>query len=746
MDNINLLNNNQPGNNNLQQNNNALQNNQNNNALQNNQNNLQNNQNNIQNEPVNRIHVPKAPQVKLSTIQGNLSSIKDRIRSNQTSFFRKVPGFRNSKEFREARDAFNKFSSRWQKMGAAKISETRRLSGWEIVSLYSRAEHTRDAINAYLDAKKKECGDDYSRLPSRTRKRVITMLRAKDALDEQIEELDRRQEIIDNEPVKSVKDLCKESEKAYDAMNEHKDVFWSSSEYKDAFAAYKNLFDLMEKLDQKDEKDISVAEMDEARRLANVAGEKISAYLHQHENEDDFGKNRLSRMSAMSDGFDSAERIMKKFSAMYDKAMETPSNKTFDEISTSVRDAYNGIVGVNWDVKIGSSEFRAARKAYKEFNKVFELYRNKGDFKNLTAGEIRTIEKKMDIAEAAIDKYLYKKAGERKQSDAAVNRTDAMNEAKAAILETKRKFKELENQRKQAASAKNDIDVKRNLDKSYDDVTSRLNQAFFGSIKYMRARESYIRVHDDMVIRRLNNNKQSEAEIKETLKDIDTAKKDISSYIKAKHKQIAKKGPLDDKGKRRLAAMEKAYESLDTLSHKLNAKLKKDTVKYDKEKNASKEKGISFKESYKQQDGAARYIERGASDGYTYIGQMDENSTLTESAKKMGRASVILILLNMQKDAGGVESMECADSWKAYNKTVMTLTNSKQFKEALPNEKITPKFLLKLINDPNAMEKLRKKFSAELRTGNPEGKSLKGNAPKNEIKNPIKPEPKAPTM
>ena len=82
--------------------------------------------------------------------------------------------------------------------------------------------------------------------------------------------------------------------------------------------------------------------------------------------------------------------------------------------------------------------------------------------------------------------------------------------------------------------------------------------------------------------------------------------------------------------------------------------------------------------------------------------------------------------------------MKGCDTTKEYSKTLAKLSSSKLFKTELSNDKITVKYLNKIANDSNELERLRKKFELELRNGNPEAKS-KLNATKNESKNQPKP-------
>ena len=96
--NVNLNNNaNQNVNNNGNNNDNLLNNvNQNNNINRNNNvnNNINLNNANLNNNNANEQQHNLAPKIQLSKINGKVSNLKERIRNDQTSFFRKVPGLR----------------------------------------------------------------------------------------------------------------------------------------------------------------------------------------------------------------------------------------------------------------------------------------------------------------------------------------------------------------------------------------------------------------------------------------------------------------------------------------------------------------------------------------------------------------------------------------------------------------------------------------------------------------------------
>ncbi len=741
--NVNLNNNaNQNVNNNGNNNDNLLNNvNQNNNINRNNNvnNNINLNNANLNNNNANEQQHNLAPKIQLSKINGKVSNLKERIRNDQTSFFRKVPGFRNSREYRDARDAYNKFAKRWELMNPSKVEGTKELSHFDIALLHIAAEKARDEIVKYLKAKEEECGNDINKLSSRTRKRYYTMERALEEIDKHQAELDIRQEILDTEPLKSLDELNTEAANAYEELILQKNVHFGSSEYKDALEIYKRAYDALDEINNSNPEDVTVEQLDEARRAAYVAALKLEKYADKHIKETDMGKNRSRRMSAASSAFDSAERLVRKFDDMLNKAMEKPSDKSFDEIRDSVQSAYDGIVAVNWDVKIGSSEFRTARKAYKEFNDLFNLYRDKTDFSELSPAQIKSLSDKMEKAQTSVNAYLQKKAGETNPSKDSISRTNAMKDAKAAILETRRKLEALNKVRKQEAASASEEDVKDRENDSYDDVTSNRNQSFFGSLNFRHARQSYSQVHYDMVMLKRGKKQPTEEDYEKVQKDIEKAKKDISKYIAEKYKQLAKKGQLSEKGQRRLEIMEKAYNSLDALSAKIDAKLNKDkTTSAETDKKALTEKYQSLKTASRKKDGAARHIEEGAALAYRYIRRFNANDELTTAGKTTGRTAIVSLLLNLQKEKDGADKMKGCDTTKEYSKTLAKLSSSKLFKTELSNDKITVKYLNKIANDPNELEKLRKKFELELRNGDPEATS-KLNAAKNNPKNQPKP-------
>ena len=725
---------NRENNNNNNINNNINNNNNNNNRnIENNRINENNNENNLNNaineEPENEQHNP-APRISLAQIKGDVTDLKEHIRNSQTTFFRFIPGFRNSKEFREARDAFNKFSKKWERLNKVNnindINDNKEkpLSGVEIVYLQIHAEETRDKIKRYLDAKLKECGgvDNLMNLSPRTRSRYIAMQDALEKLNQHLQELDRREEEIDNEPVKSAEELYTEATDVYTEMENQYSVFWKSSEYKDAIATYKKAFDVLKEIQENGEEKISIGQIDEARRHAQVAAEKIWDYLQLHINDDNMGKNRTNRMSAMSDGYDSAKRIKKKFDQMYKKVLETPSKKSFSELRNSVQEAYQGILDENWDTKKLSRKYRAARKAYEEFKEVFDAYSDKNDFKSLSAGEIKSITRKMDVAEKALDNYLEMKAGERKESKTATARIQAMRNAKSALLETKRTINALNKEREQASDKLSDNDVKKSVKEDYRKVTMSQNQATFGSLKYRWARISYSKVYEEVELLRLGKRQLSEKELKNLQKDVETAKKDIARYIAAKSKELKKKGDLSPKGHNRLQAMKEAYNSMDKLSHKIDRKLKKGTVNFDNDIKELKKQIHALKISSRQKEGPARYIEKCASDGLTFISHQGEKTVLSDEAKKFARMALAAILLNTEKDKFGPEKMKCADTFDDCIRSIEAIGKSEQFKKEFPDSKLTPEYLIKLVGDKKELERLRNKYSTVLRTGDPQGK------------------------
>ena len=734
--NNNERNNNERNNNERNNNNNELNNNNNEHKPEENQNNNENahKPEENRNEELHPAKPPRANKITVNNMRENSVSIRKQMENKKSSWL--LGG--NSKEFKEAISSFKVYRNKMNQVNSRKTEEKQDLSRRDISRLRQQAEQTREKINEYLTAKEKECGDDINKLGRRVKRRYTMMKEALDELDGQIDELDAREDELDNEPTKSLKDLDDMFSNTYHDMSASKDVFWGSSEYDDALQSYKATSDTLSDLltQEQEGKEPSGIDIAEAKRQIKFARDNIDRYMMKHDNEDKLSDKRAKRMDAMGDGRDNLDRMEKKLKELEAKYLESEP-KSNQELEDGIEDAMNTINRTAKNEGVGFGPYKGAQKAYKEFYDAYFRKESERDFDKMDPSRVNQIERKMDQAEKEIDKFLDLYQKEKNPAKDTKARYEAMRQAKESIVETRRKMHHLDKKNKEKDLAKTDKEVNKESREANNDVTSSKNQAFFGSYAYRRARISYENAHSSMVMMdRKNKNKPlTEEELEKSLKEIAEAKKNIAKYISKKRKEIAKNGTLDDKGKRRLAAMERAYNSLDAMEHRISSQLEsKKESRLSDENKVGKEKSKNLKEGAIKKSGSERNIDRAAAEAVKSLQNLGEKKTLSPREMEIAKKALAALLLKQHAEKQGKESVMNAAKPKEYAATIKDLTQDKGFRKAFPDKKITPEFLRKIANNPKDLERARQDLLQNM--SDKKGKFIKSGTTKNKETDP----------
>jgi len=395
--------------------------------------------------------------------------------------------------------------------------------------------------------------------------------------------------------------------------------------------------------------------------------------------------------------------------------------KPQDELKKGVEESLTLIDKTAKKEGVGFGPYKDAQKKYTDFHKTLFQDQNEQDFDKMTPARRAQIEKKMNEAEQEIDKFLDAFQKRKNPPSDTKERAAAMRKAKESIIEIRKKMEHSNKKAAEADRKKSDVDVRKDTQNSSNEITKSENQAFFGSLAYRRARKSYESVHGNLLMRnRANKGKNmSEEDLEKSLKEVEEAKKNIAKYISQKRKELAKKGSLDEKGARRLAAMEKAYDSLDAVEHRISGQLKtKRTARLTSENKNTTEKGKQLKESSRTATGSERNINRAASDAITALQGYGEKKKLSPKELQGAKKAMAALLLKQHAEKYGKESIMNSTKPKEYAASIKKLTESKGFRKAFPDKKITADYIKKIVNNPKELERARLDLMEKMSDGN----------------------------
>ena len=755
MDNLNQLNNNQNnnndnnnnnnvdpnvlnGNNNNRNNNNNNDNNNNNNNvdpnvlnannnnrnnnIQNNDivnNNIQNNeiQNNNRNQPVNPENNNQnqpAPEDEVEVTEGRELLDKDSatVRGKAVSGDLKDAKLfmRGSKEFDRAREKYDRVQKLW-----AEFAKKEHPTTAEVMKMRGEVMNAMHMADTYLG--KKDAEKDNSK---NGKNRVSKMENAFGHLEEQYAILNDSLVQLSKEEAPSFGKLALNGDDAEKAMKDAKLFLRGSKEYDDAMEAFEKANKRLKDLETKyagHEEDMPPTELEDVRAEFHSAQAKIVKYLSKKDG-DTIKENTHRRVDAMRDGHAVLEEGTKKMEQLMDKFENSPAKKT-GQISLEVDEAVNALEKADIGVRFGSDEYKKALEATKKSGDQLTEFIKKGDDYKPSFEELDEMRRNSDDALEKIDAYLATKKG-KDLSDTTQKRVDAMKKAKNAILETRKKFRELnkENMAKASELKENDLVTSENAQiNTLREVRHRVDgrKVWFGSKEYLNGMNAFRDVCNEE--ERRGKKDLNEKELKQSIKEINEAQNTMEKYIKMKEQKIKDIAPkkLDAKGQRRLDEMRKAYDQL--AIRKARAEQKLETLTTRGKENQQKKIDNRVKEMDKNISGktginlvdAVVVAEAGHS-----LQKFGKKRVLTANEKagvKKALATLFLHeILNGPEGAKLKESMP--RSLTGYGKQISQIANSKEFKAMFPDDKITPEMVRKMMSDPKELKKALKEFDA----------------------------------
>ena len=615
---------------------------------------------------------------------------------------------RGSKEFDNARSKYDRVQKLWEEFSKKEhptTAEVERMRG-EVMN----AMHMADR---YLEKK-----DEEKDASKNAKNRVSQMEKAFGHLEEQFAILNNSLEELAKEEAPSFGKLSLSGEDAIQQMKDAKLFLRGSKEYDNALEAFENAQKRLKELEHKyegHEEDMPPTELEDCREEFRLAQGGLVKYLSKKDG-DIIKENTHRRVDAVRTGHAVLEEAGKKMEQLMDKFDNSPARKT-SKISEMADEAVEDLKAADEGVHFGSDEYKKAWEATEKSAKQLQEFKAKGDDYKPAFREMEEMRTNTDDALEKIDAYLATKKG-KELSDKTQKRVDAMKKAKNAILETRRKFREMNKENMEKASEFREADLVTQENAQINvlrEVRHRVDgrRVWFGSQEYLDGMNAYRDVCDKE--ERRGKKDLNEKELKDSLKEITEAQKTMQKYIQMKEKKIKEIAPkeLDQKGKVRLAEMRKAYDQL--AIRKARAEQKLETLTTKGKENQQKKIDNRVKEFDKNISGktGSELVDAILVAEAAHTLQKYGKKRNLSSNEKIGiRRAIATLFLHekLQGPEGATLKANMPRSIKGYSKQISEIANSKEFKAQFPDKEIKPDMVRKLMADPKEVKKALKVF------------------------------------
>jgi len=628
---------------------------------------------------------------------------------------------RGSKEFKVAKDRYDRVQKLWEAYTQIKnpsMEEVERVRGELINAMHM--------VDRYLDKKAGE--KDKSK---NAKRRIESMGGAFAQLEEQLAVLNDKREKIENEPAPSIENLAGSSKKVAQEMKDATLFLRGSKEFDNAMDAFnqasKELDNVMKKYAGK-ESEIPPTEISHIRDRLQKSQRVISIYLSKKSGEE-LGENTRKRVNAMRAGHTILGEGIRKMEQLRE-AFENGPAKPVDKINTQLQAAAKANEEAESGVYFGSDEYKEANKTVSEVSQRMAAIAAKGPDYVPSYQEIEEMRALTDEGLNKISKYLATKDGQ-KLEDKTLKRVQSMEKSMDAMLECKRKFKELNKANMEKANKLTEDE----LSLKDDTIVVNLNEyrrhvdgkrVWFGSTEFKNGMEAF----DEMTRKESEKSKSqktpSEKELKERIKDIGKAMETMAKYIDKKEEEIKKnKKPLDRKGQVRLAEMKAAYAQAASRKARLESKLELTTKKG---KELQQKKIDNRVKEYDKQIRGKKGLELNdailVSEAVHTLKKYGKKTDLTPAQKEGIRRAYATLFLHekLQGPEGAKLKESMPRTMKGYGKKVVEMAKSKEFKELFPDKDISPESVRKMMADPkevkrslNALNESLKKSAEKLK-------------------------------
>ncbi len=659
---------------------------------------------------------------------------------------------RGSEEYKAAKAQMEQDVKLWDGLVKKKKDDpSYQMSDYEIQLANQLLANQDRLIDIYLENKeeeKKKLEEKGKKLSQTSEDRIAAMNRAKSAINRQMNSLDEAlSERIEEQPAPSKEEIRKESESIIKDMDAaEKGVWFGSSEYDDAKKSYTKLQADWSHMDEKfKDKTPDPGDLQWMKARILDAQEKTDAYLLKKGDEQTKEKPR-KRMKAMGRARDGMNKMLKKIQewekANQEKAIEYSPDKALEGVNKQLKDMQDA----NKGAFIGSSEYRAAMKAVEEQQKLWAKIQVKGKDYKPTPQEMNELERVNDKAEKAIDTYIFNHVREGQEfNERAIHRMRAMMNAKNHVNAQKQILVDRRKEFTAEAEKMTYADLGDKATEAENDLREARRNVHFGSRAFKNGMKKYARSYSkwSMLENKGADHEPTMDEIKAMKAELQDAQKAIDKYLDTKKDKDLDKNP---KTKKRVDAMKQAHKNLELRLRKLEKiENKLSGVSKEEEKKKLGECVKNLKNDAKNKAGYEKHAARASLAATQKLAKLAQRTDFTElELKEARRAAAALVLEERLKDMPAADKAALKKTY-AYAKAIKSIAESKEFKEALPNKKLTPLNCRQFAKNPESVKKLAKDFNDKLikkQNAKKEKQKEKNKELQKENKKELKPEPK----
>ena len=636
---------------------------------------------------------------------------------------------KGSTEYKLTFEQMQKVKDKWQTFASKEEIDEK-----ELLSLRREVKKAKGMAEHYVEYK-----TDKGVKGKNAQYRMNSMKDTLSDLEAQMDVLDQLVEESQSKEAPNLDSLSRDFTLVSADISDANDVFRGSDQYKKAKASYDRSSDVLKKLEEKGQENITLADLEEAREELRSANNAIDSYLAT-KNGKVIDSTTQKRVDAMERGKDMISIAIRKFDQM-EKALEVKPAKEPEAMADELTLANNEITASKEGVHLGSKEFEKAEKDFKRVCDKMNSLQEKMANGQLSSREISELERSMDAAEKSINEYLVTKRG--KELDPKTQRrVNAMVKSKNAILESKRTLSDAQ---KKISYPKEEYNSQLMIN---DDKRVSLDlasaKAFNGSPEFDKAVEKY----DEVTKKAYNNyrNKKynpSQSDKERELKNLYEAREAIDKYLDKKdlEREEKKDKRLNTNGEKRVDAMKKAHNQLSRRIRALEASMdkkpekdKENTKKEDKEKERKQIKqGIKdAKEKSKNLTGIKRTSQNATVAAMEQLDNFSRQKQLSKMDKEGMRRCIAAMIINNRLN--GPNGKAYADKYpknsKGLAKAITQLANSKEFKAVFPDKALTPSYAAKLATDPKALTRCEAKLKDTIKDSAQKDKIKQQNAEK----------------
>ena len=626
-----------------------------------------------------------------------------------------------SKEYDNAKKACQELTGIWGGMRdktAGEQGKEYQMSDYELQQARKQMENASNAIDAYLAKKARETASG-RKFSANTTYRIEAMRDARKRLDSQMETMDDlAAERGMERPLPTADQMEKQRNNLSAELKQSQEhVHNGSSQFNDAQAEYDKLNNLWEKtMEYKNDGELPTpGEIETLKASVERARKAADDYLVKKADVDKptpKTQRRITAMSRVKENLDLQSRML----ADWEKKLERQEpEKSYTGLAADTKYMMNQMEAANEGVVGGSREYKEVSELLKQQEEKWKEFEKKGPDYKMTSRETREMQQLNEKMEKAVDKYIQNKAG-KDLSPKEQRRLRTMQKVKNHALAQKKKLAGRVKGMVKEASAATNAQLGEGAKEAAKDLREANKNVHFGSKAYSEAMKSYNRSYEkwqqygEREAKGLVTPQEREAQKQE----LESSLKSIDKYLDSKKDKNLDKNP---KMKKRVEAMEKARKNIETRMYRLRlAENKQKSAERSKQMAEAQARNSTLRANTKSQDALARNISRASLAAAQKMTQLGSRESMTPMDKREARTALAALVLEDRLKAPGQDVLKqyVSRNGKAYANAVKSIADSKEFRQAYPDSKLTPANCKNFAANSKVVQKVARDFNNNL--------------------------------